>query len=129
MKARDSGELEPLRLDKWLWCVRFFKSRAAATAAVTGGLVHVGGERVKPARPVHVGDRLAITRGETRYEVIVQGMPLRRGPASEALVHYLETPASIAARAQQREQQRLAPVSRGRPDKHARRLLRELKGR
>lgn len=129
MKVGEERASDALRLDKWLWCARFFKSRSEATAAVAGGLVHVGGERVKPARAVHVGDRLTITRGEIRHEVIVQGIPVRRGPAPEARTHYLETPESVASRERQREQQRLAPVPQGRPDKHARRLLRELRGR
>jgi ribosome-associated heat shock protein Hsp15 len=117
-----------LRIDKWLWCARFFKSRAQATAAVAGGLVHVIGERVKPARAVHVDDRFEITRDEQRYEVVISGLPVRRGPAPEARTHYVETEASIAAREQQRERSRLAPPApAGRPDKHARRLLRDLR--
>ena len=117
-----------LRIDKWLWCARFFKSRAQATAAVAGGLVHVNGERVKPSRPVHVDDRIEITRDEQRFELVIRGLPVRRGPAPEARTHYVETEASIAAREQQRERSRLAPPApAGRPDKHARRLLRDLR--
>ena len=117
-----------LRIDKWLWCARFFKSRAQATAAVAGGLVHVNGERVKPSRAVHVDDRIEITRDEQRFQVVIRGLPARRGPAPEARTHYVETEASIAAREQQRERSRLAPPApEGRPDKHARRLLRDLR--
>lgn len=117
-----------LRIDKWLWCARFFKSRALATQAVAGGHVHVNGERVKPSRIVNVNDRLEITRDEVRCEVIVHGIPARRGPASEAQTHYSETPQSVAARAARREQTRLAaPAPTGRPDKHARRVLRDLR--
>jgi ribosome-associated heat shock protein Hsp15 len=117
-----------LRIDKWLWCARFFKSRSQATAAVTGGLVHVNGERVKASRAVHVDDRVEITRDEQRFEVVIRGLPVRRGPAPEARTHYVETEASIAAREQQRERSRLAPPAPdGRPDKHARRLLRNLR--
>jgi len=117
-----------LRIDKWLWCARFFKSRSQASAAVAGGLVHVNGERVKPSRPVHVNDRLQITRDEIFLEVIVQGIPARRGPAAEARLHYAETPESIGARERRREQARLAPPAPdGRPDKHARRVLRDLR--
>ena len=117
-----------LRIDKWLWCARFFKSRAQATAAVAGGLVHVNGERVKPARAVHVDDRVEITRDEQRFEVVIRSLPVRRGPAPEARTHYVETEASIAAREQQSERSRLAPPApAGRPDKHARRLLRDLR--
>src|SRR3954471_11365890 len=87
-----------IRVDKWLWFARFFKSRSLATDAVQGGLVHVNGERVKASRLVHVSDRLLITREEDRFEVIVRGIPLRRGPAPEARAHYEETAESIAAR-------------------------------
>jgi ribosome-associated heat shock protein Hsp15 len=119
-----------LRIDKWLWFARFFKSRSQATDAVAGGLVHIGGERAKPSREIRVGDCLQITRGETHYEVIVQSLPLRRGPATEAQAAYLETEASIASRERKREQLRLAPPApQGRPDKHQRRALRGLRGR
>lgn len=125
------GEKAPaggLRIDKWLWCARFFKSRSQATDAVAGGLVHVNGDRIKASRVVHVGDRLQITREESRYEVIVQGIPVRRGPAAEARLHYTETPESIAARETRREFARLAAPSPGqRPDKHGRRALRDLR--
>ncbi len=124
-QARESAGL---RIDKWLWCARFFKSRAQATAAVAGGLVHVNGERVKPARAVHVDDRIDITRDELRFEIVVLSLPVRRGPAPEARSHYVETEASIAAREQRRANARLAPPApEGRPDKHARRMLRDLR--
>jgi ribosome-associated heat shock protein Hsp15 len=118
-----------LRVDKWLWCARFFRSRGLAQAAVEGGHVQVNGERVKPARVVRVGDRLRITRERERWEVEVTGIPARRGPATEARLHYRETPESEAARATAREFDRLsAPVSAGRPDKRERRdLLRVVK--
>jgi ribosome-associated heat shock protein Hsp15 len=113
-----------LRVDKWLWCARFFRSRGLAQAAVEGGHVQVNGERVKPARVVRVGDRLRITRERERWEVEVTGIPARRGPATEARLHYRETPESEAARATVREFDRLsAPVSAGRPDKRERRDL------
>jgi ribosome-associated heat shock protein Hsp15 len=113
-----------LRLDKWLWCARFFRSRGLAQDAVEGGHVQVNGERVKASRLVRVGDRLRITRERERFEVEVAGIPLRRGPAAEARQHYVETPESEAARAHARELDRLsAPVSDGRPDKRDRRDL------
>ena len=120
-----------LRIDKWLWCARFFKSRGLAQEAVEGGHVQVNGERVKASRQVRVGDRLRITRERERYEVEVTGIPVRRGPAPEARQHYHETPESEAARAHARELDRLsAPVSNGRPDKRERRdLIRTLKRR
>jgi len=113
-----------LRVDKWLWCVRFFRSRGLAQAAVEGGHVQVNGERVKPSRVVRTGDRLRITRERERYEVEVTGIPARRGPAAEARRHYLETAESAAARERAREFDRLsAPVSGGRPDRQERRDL------
>ena len=133
MSQRDVAPLPPdppsLRIDKWLWCARFFKSRSLAQEAVEGGHVQVNGERAKASRPVRVGDLLRITRERERYEVEVTGIPLRRGPAPEARRHYRETPQSEAARAHARELDRLsAPVSSGRPDKRERRdLLRVLK--
>jgi ribosome-associated heat shock protein Hsp15 len=76
--------MERVRVDKWLWAARFFKTRGAATEAVTGGHVHVNGERVKPARDVKEGDRLEIRRGQMRFVVTVTGLADRRGPASAA---------------------------------------------
>jgi ribosome-associated heat shock protein Hsp15 len=125
-----SNSADELRIDKWLWFARFFKSRSQATDAVAGGLVHVNGERTKPARAIRVGDKLAITRGDISTEVLVQALLVRRGPASEAQKAYAETETSIAQRERRREQQRAAPLAPfGRPDKHARRALRSLRGR
>lgn len=131
-RAPDTEPATPsLRVDKWLWCARFFRSRGLAQEAVEGGHVQVNGERVKASRPVKVGDRLRITRERERYEVEVTGIPVRRGPATEARQHYLESAESEAARAHARELDRLsAPTSSGRPDKRERRdLLRTVKGR
>lgn len=120
-----------LRIDKWLWGARFFKTRGIAQEAVDGGHVQVNGDRVKASRLVKPGDRLLITRGQERFEVDVLSIPLRRGPSAEARQHYRETPESEAARAQVRELNRLsAPAFGGRPDKRERReLMRYLKGR
>lgn len=119
-----------LRVDKWLWFARFFKSRSSATDAVTGGRVHINGVRVKPSRVVSIGDTLNITRETVRFEVLVQSLPTRRGPAAEAQKAYIETQASLIERTRIREQQRIAPPAPiGRPDKHDRRALRDLRGR
>lgn len=119
------------RLDKWLWCVRFFKSRALATQSIAGGKVKVNGERVKPAHAVHTGDRLTISVGETTTEVAVLSLPERRGPATDASGCYAETAASIERRARHQEQHRLASLSRPRPDtrpdKRERRQLEKLR--
>jgi ribosome-associated heat shock protein Hsp15 len=127
MKQQSPAPVAELRLDKWLWFARFFKSRAQATEAVAGGLVHLNGERVKPARCVRVDDRLVITRAQQRFEVIVTGLPQRRGPAPEAQQHYAETAESVALRREQQERARLSAAPDGRPDKHARRALRDLR--
>jgi len=127
----DNSASGSLRVDKWLWCTRFFKSRSLAQEAVEGGHVQVNGERVKAARQVRVGDRLRIMRERERFEVEVTGIPARRGPATEARAHYHESAESEAARAHARELNRLTvPVASSRPDKRERRdLLRMLKGR
>jgi ribosome-associated heat shock protein Hsp15 len=123
--------IDRARIDKWLWCVRFYKSRALATAAVAGGRVHLNGERVKPAHPVRVGDRLEITDGPIVREVNIALLPERRGPASAAARCYEESPASIARRVRLKEQHALAaafaPRPDARPDKRQRRRLMKLR--
>jgi ribosome-associated heat shock protein Hsp15 len=119
--------MERVRIDKWLWAARFFKTRGAATEAVLGGHVQVNGARVKPARDVVVGDRLEIRRGQQRFTVTVTGLAERRGPASAAAELYEEDPESIAARERQRDERRLAnPLGSdltARPTKRDRRRL------
>lgn len=118
------------RLDKWLWHARFFKTRSLATAAINGGKVHLNAERVKPAHRVRIGDRLSLSLQGIVAEFEVRGLPERRGPAAEAISHYLETAASAQRRVKLREQQRLANISRprpeARPDKRERRRLMRL---
>jgi len=104
------------RLDKWLWCVRFFKTRGLATEAVTGGRIKVHGERVKPAHDLRVGDRLTLSLNDEPMEIDVLDFPARRGPASEARACYAETPESLRRREVLREQRRLAALTRPRPD-------------
>lgn len=115
------------RLDKWLWCTRFFKTRAQATQAVTGGKVHLNGERAKPAHSLRVGDRVSLRIQGATAEIDILGLPARRGPATEAQTHYAETPESAERRAKLREQHRLADMSlprpTARPDKRDRRRL------
>jgi ribosome-associated heat shock protein Hsp15 len=123
----ETPETVPLRVDKWLWCARFFKTRSLAADAVAGGKVHVNRERVKPSRTIRPGDLLEITVGFDVVAVEVRSIPVRRGPAPEARQCYLETEASIARRERMREQRRLAsmaaPQTEGRPDKRTRREL------
>ncbi len=115
------------RLDKWLWLARFYKTRSLASQAITGGRVHLNGERIRPAHRVRAGDRISIRVQGIVGEFDVTGLPARRGPAAEAQAHYVETPASAQRRARLREQQRLAdrslPRPDSRPDKRDRRRL------
>jgi len=119
--------VEQVRIDKWLWAARFFKTRSAASDAVTGGHVHVDGERVKPSKEVRVGNTLEIRREELRWTVVVSGLADRRGPASVAATLYSETPESIEARERRRLERRLVqPLGAdlgARPTKQARRRL------
>jgi len=123
--------VEQVRIDKWLWAARFFKTRSAATEAVLGGHVHVGGERVKPARDVRIGDTIEIRRDELRWTVVVTALADRRGPASVAATLYEETSDSVDAREQQRLERRLArPLGAdlgARPTKQARRRIEALR--
>ena len=122
-----------LRIDRWLWCTRLFKSRTLAAEAVSGGKVHVNGRRVKPAHAVGVGDKVSITRPGYAFECEILKLPDRRGSAPLAQACYAESDAARAAREKFAEQSRLAaafaPRSAERPDKHARRELRRLRGR
>lgn len=128
--AEDDGDgLDPQRVDKWLWCARFYKSRSQAADAVSGGRVHLNGQRVKPSHKVKPGDRVSLSLGMREVEVTVRGLLARRGPATEARTAYEETPDSLARGERQAEQRRLAalaPRPLGRPDKHERRELRRL---
>lgn len=118
---------EKIRLDKWLWAARFFKTRALATEAINGGKVHVNQARVKPSRAVHIGDVLEIRRGYDEYKIIVKDLSDRRGPAREAVLLYEETADSIARREKLAEQRRLralaSPQPEHRPNKKERRHI------
>jgi ribosome-associated heat shock protein Hsp15 len=121
------------RIDRWLFAVRLFKSRALAAQAVVGGRVHLNGERVKAAREVRRGDVLSLMRGGVEFECTVAAIPARRGPAPAAARCYAETPASVARRALFAQRMKLAaaltPRPADRPDKRERRQLRRLRGR
>ena len=121
------SEMSNLRIDKWLWAARFFKTRTLASEAVDTGKVKVGGERVKPARGLRIGDELAIDNGSDTWEVAVLGLSDKRGAAPVARLLYAETPASIARREQAQEERKLfrEPDStiKGRPTKRDRRQL------
>jgi ribosome-associated heat shock protein Hsp15 len=117
-----------LRIDKWLWAARFFKTRSLATAAIHAGHVKLNGTTVKPARDLHPGDTLELAIGDVKWTIEVLGINDQRRPASEAQQLYAETAASAARRAALKETQRLAPNPgsdlRGRPTKKARRQIR-----
>jgi ribosome-associated heat shock protein Hsp15 len=123
---------EPVRIDKWLWAARFFKTRALAAEAVAGGRVEVGGHRVKPGRDVKTGDVVRVRIGPYVQLVTVRALSGRRGPAVEAAKLYEEDAASRAEREKLREQHRLAAhafaFGEGKPTKKERRALEELRG-
>jgi ribosome-associated heat shock protein Hsp15 len=126
-EGRDDAA-DRLRIDRWLWCARFFKSRSAAADAVRSGHVRLNGQRVKPAHAVKIGDalHLELPRADER-EVAVVAIPARRGPAPEAASSYIESPESIERRRRAGEQRAARgaylPPTAGKPDKRTRRLL------
>jgi ribosome-associated heat shock protein Hsp15 len=120
-----------VRIDKWLWAARFFKTRSLATDAVVGGKVRVNDARVKPAREVHIGDTVVITIGVLRRTVVVRGLSDKRGPAPVAQALYEESPESIEARERHVAERKLArPLGAdlgARPTKLDRRRLEALR--
>ncbi len=124
---------DPVRLDRWLWTTRFFKTRGLAKGAVDGGKIQLNGARAKPAKTVQPGDVLQISRGDERYEVTVLATGTRRVSAALAAEMYSETPESRARREARAEQRRLQALDTSaperRPDKRARRALRRFRGR
>jgi ribosome-associated heat shock protein Hsp15 len=122
-----------VRLDKWLWAARFYKTRSLAAEAVAGGKVQVNGERVKRARPVQIGDEVRIRQGPYEHLILVRGVSERRGPAAVAAELYAEKPESVAAREAMAIQLKSLHAAfvpeRGRPTKKDRREIEKLKGR
>jgi ribosome-associated heat shock protein Hsp15 len=122
-----------VRLDKWLWAARFFKTRSLASEAIAGGKVQVNGDRAKRARPLQVGDEVRVRQGPYEHLVVVRALSGRRGPASAAAQLYEERPESVAARealAIQLKTVHSAFVSeKGRPTKRDRRDIERLRGR
>ncbi|MFQ5994422.1 MAG: RNA-binding S4 domain-containing protein [Acidiferrobacterales bacterium] len=120
-------DTDKVRLDKWLWAARFFKTRPLATEAVAGGKVHVNGVRVKPGKMISAGDQLTIRRGAYLFVVTIRALASRRGPASQATQLYEETEESKRDRTrtaeQLREQRVLRAEQRGRPGKRDRRTI------
>jgi ribosome-associated heat shock protein Hsp15 len=121
-----------VRLDKWLWAARFYKTRSLAAKAIDGGKVKLNGERAKPSREVRPGDLVELASGELRWQVEVLAISARRGPAAEAAKLYAESGASRARREQVLAERRAGPhpardVS-GRPTKRDRRMIRRFTG-
>jgi len=120
--------MDKLRIDKWLWAARFYKTRTLASEEVARGRVEVNGQEVKPAREVKVGDSVSLRQGPVTRTVLVKGLSGMRGPAPVAQQLYQETPESVQAREQAAERRRLAPepaltIEQGRPTKRGRREL------
>lgn len=128
----ESPSVGRVRVDKWLWAARFFKTRSIAADAIGGGKVLVAGERVKPAKLIQVGDEVRLRMGPYEHVVIVRAVSERRGPAPVAAALYEETAESRAARMKLAEQLRMAPAAfvyedKGRPTKRDRREIERLR--
>ncbi len=124
--------MDKLRVDKWLWAARFYKTRSLATEEVGKGRVEVNGAEVKPARDLKVGDSVTLRQGPVTRTVVVKGLSNMRGPAPVAQQLYEETEDSVKARQQAAEQRRLSPDpahsnEHGRPTKRGRRELDDAK--
>jgi ribosome-associated heat shock protein Hsp15 len=119
-----------VRIDKWLWAARFYKTRSLALDAIALGRVRIAGERIKPAREARVGDRVEITQGEIRTVVVIAALSAVRGPAPVARLLYAETAESLARRERQSQVRRYgaepAAGLQGRPTKRDRRRLEQL---
>ena len=122
---------ETMRLDKWLWAARFFKTRQLAAEAVNGGKVHLNGQRTKPGRDVRIGTRMRIHIGSFEWDIEVLQLPAQRRPAKEAVTFYAETEASQAERQRLMDEQKAARAAgaqpSARPDKRDRRMIHRFK--
>ncbi len=123
--------MDRLRVDKWLWAARFFKTRSIAKTAIEGGKVHLSGQRVKVSREICVGEVLVIKQGWDEREIIVKALSNKRGPAPAAQILYAETDASIARREREAQVRKAAggAVARptNKPGKHERKALERLR--
>ena len=120
-----------MRLDKWLWCARFYKTRSLAVQEIDKGRISVNGQSVKPARELRIGDHVRLRQGQDQRIVIVEGLSATRGPAPAAQLLYTETPESLLERSQAAQARHLAPepansLRDGRPTKRDRRQIEHL---
>ena len=131
-KQKDSTD-QRVRLDRWLWATRQYKTRSLASKAVGGGTVRLNDRRAKPGVAVHIGDRVTVRKGPYEFQLIVEALSEQRGPAREAINLYRETPDSIAEREKRRTQMKQSLVQgyegKGRPTKKERRELERLRRR
>lgn len=125
-KSTDKSQLKT-RLDKWLWAARFYKTRHLAAEAINGGHVHLNGQRIKPSRVIQLADKLMIHKTPFTFEITVEGLSIRRGPAKEAQLLYVEDEVSIKKRETLAKQRKLDaaqfPHAERRPDKRDRRRI------
>ena len=125
-KSKDKDGVKA-RLDKWLWAARFYKTRQLAAEAINGGHVHLNGQRIKPSRVIQIADKLTIHKTPFTFEISVEGLNIRRGPAKEAQLLYIEDEESIKKREVLAEQRKLDaaqfPHAERRPDKRDRRRI------
>ena len=134
-KSTDTAPLERMRIDKWLWAARFFRTRSLAKQAVEGGRVHYAGSRVKTSKEIAVGDELTIRQGSatamTEKTIVVTALSAQRGGAPQAQALYTETDESVSRREYYAEQRKLANLARPdhKPNKKERRDIQRLKQR
>ena len=128
-EAKNEVRNAAVRIDRWLWFARFYRTRGLAAAAVSGGHVKLNGERAKPGNRVNQGDSIELVRDKLPYSLTAGPLPTRRGPAHEAQQCYTEDESSVIRRRQIvdgiRQDRRQMPRTDGKPDKHTRRKLRE----
>ena len=133
MPKPEKSPLIDTRIDKWLWAARFYKTRSLAAAAVKGGKVRINGGRAKPSRMVKHGDQLHITRGDLSFDLTIEFISDKRGPAKQAVQLYTESEESVRKREllvdEKRLERKAAAQYGGRPDKQGRRNLRRLQGK
>ncbi|PCJ49394.1 MAG: RNA-binding protein [Gammaproteobacteria bacterium] len=130
-KNVNHSDLPTIRLDRWLWASRFFKTRALAKQAIEGGKVHLNGQRTKPSRAIKINETLNIRRGFELYTVVVMGLANKRGPAKVAVTLYTETDESLRLREKEAELRRIAQLAvtrpSAKPDKRQRRKIHQFK--